>query len=72
MRQHQGNTPKLVLKSIGKLAEEYETSYKTMKKMLHGVPSLQVEKRKVRDYSPKEVEMIYKHLGVPGDEFEEK
>lgn len=72
MRHRQDNTPKLIVKSIGRLADEYQTSYKTMKKMLLTVPHLQVKNRVVRDYSPKEVEMIYGHLGVPGDDFEGK
>lgn len=70
--QHSDKLPKLTLKGIGRLAEEYETSYKTMKKMLLTVPNLEVKNRKVRDYSPKEVEMIYQHLGVPGAEFDEE
>ncbi|MGV3597297.1 MAG: hypothetical protein ACO1PI_05465 [Bacteroidota bacterium] len=66
-----GNKIKLVRKNLTQLKDEYETSYKTMKKMLLTVPDLEVHNRKVRDYSPKEVEMIYHHLGVPGVEFEE-
>jgi hypothetical protein len=66
-----GNKIKLVRKNLTQLKDEYETSYKTMKKMLLTVPDLEVHNRKVRDYSPKEVEMIYNHLGVPGSEFEE-
>ncbi|KAB2914908.1 MAG: DUF4248 domain-containing protein [Bacteroidetes bacterium] len=66
-----GNNVKLVRKNITQLKDEYETSYKTMIKMLLTVPNLKVKNRKVRDYSPKEVEMIYSHLGVPGKEFDE-
>lgn len=67
-----GNKIKLVRKNLTQLKDEYETSYKTMKKMLLTVPDLEVHNRKVRDYSPKEVEMIYNHLGVPGSEFEDE
>lgn len=66
------NKVKLVRKNLTQLKDEYETSYKTMIKMLLTVPYLEVKNRKVRDYSPKEVEMIYKHLGVPGAEYDEE
>lgn len=72
MEHQQDKPPRLTIKGIGKLAEEYHTSYKTMKKLLLKVPQLQVENRSVRDYSPKEVEMIYNHLGVPDGEYDEK
>ncbi len=67
-----GNKIKLIRKNLTQLKDEYETSYKTMRKMLLTVPNLEVKNRKVRDYSPKEVEMIYSHLGVPGAEFDEE
>lgn len=67
-----GNKIKLIRKNLTQLKDEYETSYKTMRKMLLTVPNLEVKNRKVRDYSPKEVEMIYNHLGVPGAEFDEE
>lgn len=61
----------LVSKNLSTLKNEYEVSEKVMKKWLLKVPHLQVDDRDTKDYTPKEVEMIYKHLGVPGKEFEE-
>ncbi|KAB2912959.1 hypothetical protein QQ054_13115 [Oscillatoria amoena NRMC-F 0135] len=61
---------KLVSKNLSTLKSEYGVSEPTMKKWLRQVPNLKVDKRETKDYTPKELEMIYKHLGVPGGEFE--
>lgn len=64
------NKIKLVSKNLSTLADEYGVSANTMKKWLRKVPNLQVDKRNTKDYTPKEAEMIYRHLGVPGMEFD--
>lgn len=64
------NKVKLVSKNLSVLMNEYRVSSHTMKKWLRKVPDLLVDNRDTREYTPKEVEMIYKHLGVPGEEFE--
>lgn len=65
-------TNKIIIKSknLGILANEYGISEPTMKKWLRKVPYLEVDGRDTKDYTPKEVEMIYRHLGVAGSEFE--
>ncbi len=35
--------------------------------MLRKVPDLKVDNRDIREFTPKEVEKIYRHLGVAGD-----
>ncbi|KAB2917303.1 MAG: DUF4248 domain-containing protein [Bacteroidetes bacterium] len=65
------NKIKLVSKNLSTLKDEYGVSEPTMKKWLRKVPNLLVDKRSTKDYTPKEVEMIYRHLGVPGIEYEE-
>ncbi|MDL5051888.1 hypothetical protein QQ054_38440 [Oscillatoria amoena NRMC-F 0135] len=61
----------LVSKNLKTLAAEYGVSDKTMKKWLRSIPNLQVDNRKAKNYTPKEISMIYKHLGVSGSEFSE-
>lgn len=61
----------LVSKNLSTLKDEYKVSSHTMKKWLRKIPHLSVDNRETREYTPKEVEMIYKHLGVPGGEFED-
>ncbi len=39
--------------------------------MLRKVPDLKVDNRDIREFTPKEVEKIYRHLGVSGEFFEE-
>lgn len=65
------NKVKLVSKNLSVLMGEYKVSAHTMKKWLRKIPDLSVDNRDTREYTPKEVEMIYKHLGVPGGEFYE-
>lgn len=65
------NKIKLVSKNLTILKAEYGVSEPTMKKWLRKVPNLQVDERDTKDYTPKEVEMIYRHLGVPNSEFSE-
>ncbi|MGV3597128.1 MAG: hypothetical protein ACO1PI_04620 [Bacteroidota bacterium] len=67
-----GNKILLVSKNLSTLKDEYMVSEKVMKKWLRKVPNLQVDERDTKDYTPKEIELIYKHLGVPGKEFEEQ
>lgn len=66
-----GNKILLVSKNLTILKNEYGVSEPTMKKWLRKVPNLQVDNRGTKDYTPKEVEMIYRHLGVPNSEFSE-
>jgi hypothetical protein len=62
----------LVSKNLSTLMGEYEgVGSQVMKKWLRKIPDLSVDNRDTREYTPKEVEMIYKHLGVPGGEFYE-
>lgn len=65
-----GNKILLVSKNLSTLMNEYRVSSHTMKKWLRKIPNLSVDNRDTREYTPKEVEMIYKHLGVPDGEFE--
>lgn len=65
------NKIKLNCKNLSTLKDEYGVSEPTMKKWLRKVPNLQVDNRDTKDYTPKEVEMIYRHLGVPNSEFSE-
>lgn len=65
------NKPILRCKTLKQLKNEYGISVETLKKMLRKVPDLEVDNRNVREFSPKEVEKIYRHLGVAGDIFEE-
>ncbi len=62
---------KLESKNLSVLMLEYKVSSHTMKKWLRKIPNLEVDNRDTREYTPKEVEQIYKHLGTPGVEFEE-
>lgn len=62
---------KLEGKNLSILTAEYKVSRRTMKKWLRKVPDLVVDNRETREYTPKEVEMIYRHLGAPGMVFEE-
>lgn len=62
---------KLQSKNLSVLKNEYGVSVKTLKKWLHKIPDLKVDGRDTRDYTPKEVGMIYRHLGIPDGEFEE-
>lgn len=61
----------LACKTLAQLKTEYGVSVKTLKKMLRKVPDLEVDNRDIREFTPKEVEKIYRHLGVAGDFFEE-
>ena len=67
----ENNKTKLACKTLTQLKNEYGVSVKTLKKMLRKVPDLKVDNRDIREFSPKEVEKIYRHLGVAGEEFEE-
>jgi G:T-mismatch repair DNA endonuclease (very short patch repair protein) len=48
------------------LCVKYNVSYKTLKKKLVGVPGLVLEPYKTTFY-PKQVELIYLHLGSPNE-----
>ncbi len=63
------NKIRLTSKNLSTLAAEYRVSQHTMKKWLRLVEGLTVEGRTTRDYTPKEVELIYLHLGVPNSDF---
>lgn len=63
---------KLESKNLSMLKNEYGVSLHTIKKWLRKVPNLEIDNRDTREFTPKEVEMIYKHLGVPGAEFDEE
>lgn len=63
---------KLECKNLSVLKNEYKVSSRTLKKWLRKVPDLIVDNRDTREYTPKEVEQIYKHLGTPGVEYEEE
>jgi len=65
------NKIKLDCKTMTVLKNEYGVSLPTMKKLLKMVPDLQVESRETRSFSPKEVRMIYSHLGAPGEDWED-
>ena len=67
----ENNKPVLMCKTLTQLKNEYGISVETLKKMLRKVPDLEVDNRDVREFSPKEVEKIYRHLGVSGEIFEE-
>jgi len=67
----ESNKIKLACKTLTQLKNEYGVSVKTLKKMLRKVPDLKVDNRDIREFSPKEVEKIYRHLGVSGEIFEE-
>lgn len=67
----ENNKPVLTCKTLTQLKNEYGISVETLKKMLRKVPDLEVDNRGVREFSPKEVEKIYRHLGVSGEYFEE-
>ena len=62
---------KLEGKNLSILTAEYRVSARTMKKWLRKVPGLVVDNRETREYTPKEVEMIYNHLGAPGVAYDE-
>ncbi len=67
----ENNKPVLTCKTLTQLKDEYGISVKTLKKMLRKVPDLEVDNRDIREFTPKEVEKIYRHLGVSGEYFEE-
>ena len=67
----ENNKTKLACKTLTQLKNEYGVSVKTLKKMLRKVPDLKVDNRDIREFSPKEVEKIYRHLGIAGEYFEE-
>lgn len=65
------NKPLLTCKTFAQLRKEYGVSHPTMKKLLKKVPDLVVDNRELKEFTPKEVAMIYRHLGVSGELFEE-
>ncbi len=67
----ENNKPVLTCKTLTQLKNEYGISVETLKKMLRKIPDLEVDNRDVREFNPKEVEKIYRHLGVSGEYFEE-
>ncbi|KAB2915144.1 MAG: DUF4248 domain-containing protein [Bacteroidetes bacterium] len=66
------NKVKLVSKNLSTLAAEYGVSLHTMRKWLLLINGLKVEGRTTRDYTPKEVEIIYNHLGVPNCDYDQQ
>lgn len=46
------------------LARKYGVSYNTFKKWLIAIPEIKIEPTK-RLLTPKEIEIIYKNLGIP-------
>lgn len=61
---------KISSKNLSTLAAEYGVSKPTMRKWLKKVPNLNVENRDTKDYTPKEIRLIYEHLGVSGEPFD--
>ncbi len=59
------NSPKINYKSIDRLdlQDLYGVNYKTFRLWLRSVPNLDV--RYVRIFNPKQVKMIFDHLGEP-------
>ncbi len=57
---------RLSTENMRSLCGKYNVSYKTLKKKLIGVPGLVLQPYQTTFY-PKQVELIYLHLGLPGE-----